>query len=251
MSQPLSVLVVEPDPHCPPDRVGLWLADGGAAVQVVRPYAGDPLPERVEQHALVVLGGHMGANDDAEHAWLAPTRRLLARSAAAGVPTLGICLGAQLLARACGGRVEVGEPGPEAGVVDVRWRPEAGDDPLLGELPEPFATSFPGPSMHHDAVVELPADAVWLGETAMYPHQAFRVGERAWGVQFHPEVSLPTFTAWGRLDADSLRRWGYDETAVVGELAARDGEVAAAGRALTRRFLDVATEAATPQRRSG
>jgi GMP synthase (glutamine-hydrolysing) len=205
------ILVVEHEPSCPLDRFAGWLADAGAMIDTLRPYAGAPLPPRPAHDALVVLGGHMGAYDDAEAPWLPGVRDLLAAAVADGTPTLGICLGAQLLAVACGGRVEVGGPGPEAGVVDARWRAEAADDPLMAGLPDPF----PGPSMHHDAVTELPTGAVWLAETAMYPHQAFRLGAAAWGVQFHPEVSLPTFTEWARLDAPDLREWGHDPDTVV------------------------------------
>lgn len=231
------VLVIEHEAGCPPDRLATWLSDAGMTVEIARPYAGTPVPERVEHDALVVLGGHMGALDDGEHPWLAPVRALLARAVDEGTPTLGVCLGAQLLAVACGGSVEVGKPGPEAGVVDAHWRAEAADDPVVARLPDPF----PGPSMHHDAVTALPPGAVWLAETAMYPHQAFRVGACAWGVQFHPEVSLPTFRAWTELDRSSLAGWGVDADAVVAELEARDGEVAAAGRALTEAFVAAVT----------
>jgi GMP synthase (glutamine-hydrolysing) len=230
----MRVLVIEHETTCPTDRMGTWLSEAGATVEVCRPYAGEPVPSRVEQDALLVLGGHMGAYDDAGHNWLAPTKQLLAAAVDDGTPTLGVCLGAQLLAVACGGRVEVGEPGPEAGVVDVRWRPEAAGDRLVSRLPD----RFPGPTMHHDAVVELPPGAVWLGETPMYPHQAFRVGDSAWGVQFHPEVSLPTFRTWAGMDAESLRHWGHEPDDVVAELAARDDEVAGAGRALTVAFVE-------------
>jgi GMP synthase (glutamine-hydrolysing) len=113
--------------------------------------------------------------------------------------------------------------------VDVRWRSEAASDVLVAGLQDPF----PGPSLHADAVTELPAGATWLAETDMYPHQAFRVGARAWGVQFHPEVSLPTFRAW----AEELPE--VDTDAVTAELAARDDEVASAGRSLALRFTQV------------
>lgn len=226
-----SVLVLQHEDGCPVDRLGGWLAEQGVELVLCRPYAGDPVPARVPTDGLVVLGGHMGANDDAQHAWLAPTRALLAASAADGTPTLGICLGAQLLAAACGGRVEVGAGGIEAGVAEVSWRPEATGDPLFGGLPP-----YPGPSMHLDAVVELPPGAVWLGETAAYPHQVFRVGAAAWGVQFHPEVSVPTYTQWGRHHREDWDRWGIDGEAVVGAVAQRTDEVADAGRELARRF---------------
>ena len=219
-----TLVVVEHEPGCPLDRFGGWL--DGLEITVVRPHAGDPVPAGVDG-GLLVLGGQMSAYDDRIAPWLPATRRLLSSSASAGVPTLGICLGAQLLAVACGGAVEVdAAPGRESGVVDVHWRAEAAADPLVGELPEPF----PGPSMHADAVTRLPAGATWLAETVMYPHQAFRAGVAAWGVQFHPEVSVPTFRTWAEGHPE------VDAEAVTAELQARDAEVAAAGEAMARRF---------------
>ncbi|SDT31203.1 type 1 glutamine amidotransferase [Jiangella sp. DSM 45060] len=229
--------VVEHEPGCPLDRFGGWLEDAGAKVRVLRPYAGDAVPS-TPGDGLIVLGGQVDAYADDAAPWLPATRVLLRAAAADGTPTLGICLGAQLLALACGGTVAVGAaPGRESGVVDVHWRPEAAGDPLLGDLPDPF----PGPSMHADAVAELPPGAVWLGSSAMYPHQAFRVGAAAWGVQFHPEVSEPTFAGWARELPD------VDAAPVVRELAGRDAEVVAAGRELATRFARIVETAAAPR----
>ncbi|HSI93571.1 MAG TPA: type 1 glutamine amidotransferase [Jiangellaceae bacterium] len=232
------VVVIEHQPECPLDRFQTWLGGqtmDGTALGIVRPYAGDPIPERAE-HGLIVLGGQMSAYDDGVAPWLPVVRRLLATAVAERVPTLGICLGAQLLAVACGGRVDVAAPpGRESGVVDARHRPEAAADELLAGLPDPF----PGPSMHADAVVELPAGATWLASSAMYPHQAFRVGRAAWGVQFHPEVSLPTFRSWAESHPE------VDVAAVTAEFADRDREVAVAGRRLAERFAAIVVERST------
>lgn len=221
--------VVEHEPGCPLDRFGGWLTAAGAQLRVLRPYAGDPLPT-APGAGLIVLGGQMNAYDDAVAPWLPATRSLLRAAASAGTPTLGICLGAQLLAVACGGRVDVGAaPGREAGVADVYWRAEAAGDPLVGGLADPF----PGPTMHADAVAELPPGAVWLASSVMYPHQAFRVGAAAWGVQFHPEVSEPTFAGWAA-ELDDV-----DAGPVVRELTTRDAEIVAAGTELATRFARI------------
>ena len=86
--------------------------------------------------------------------------------------------------------------------------------------------------MHADAIVDLPPGAVWLGSSAMYPYQAFRLGA-AWGLQFHPEAS-----------ADTLRRWAdaYDDVdtgTVMEAFSARDVEIEAAGQAIATGFADV------------
>ena len=221
------VVVIEHEQGCPLDRFAGWLA--GLTVEVVRPYAGDGVPDRVRQ-GLIVLGGQMSAYDDGVAPWLPAVRRLLARSVEDGIPTLGICLGAQLLAVACGGRVDVAAaPGRESGVVDVWWRPGAASDPLVAGLVDPF----PGPSMHADAVAELPPGSTWLASSAMYPHQVFRVGVAAWGVQFHPEVSLTTYGGWAGEHPD------VDTPAVTAEFARRDADIAAAGRQLAQRFAEL------------
>jgi GMP synthase (glutamine-hydrolysing) len=169
----------------------------------------------------------MSAYDDDVAPWLPAVRRLLADSVGREVPTLGICLGAQLLVVGTGGSVDVAAaPGRESGVIDVRWRAAAASDPLVRGLPDPAA----GPSMHADAIAELPPGAVWLASSDSYPYQAFRIGVAAWGVQFHPEVSLATFRGWAEEHPE------VDIDAVTAEYAAREADVAATGRGLAQRF---------------
>lgn len=221
--------VVQHEDDCPLDLFEGWMP--GVALRVVRPYAGDALPAAEDVDALVVLGGHMNAHADDEFAWLPGTRDLLATATEAGVPVLGICLGAQLLAVACGGAVQVeAPPGIEAGIIDVHWRPGAAEDPLLGALaarPEP---TFAAATMHHDAVWDLPPDAQWLAYSQTYPYQAFRVGRAAWGVQFHPEVSAATFERWAGDET------GVDAAALVRQYADRRAQVEQTGRDIAGSF---------------
>ncbi len=125
--------------------------------------------------------------------------------------------------------MEVGAaPGPERGVVPISWHPEAVDDPVLG----PAAAHGPAlvPSMHADAVVELPPGATALARSARYPVQAMRLGS-ALGVQFHPEASPDLLGAW------ASGRPGVDAEALTTAARRHDREVARAGRAVAEGFV--------------
>lgn len=231
------VLVVEPDPICPLDRFAGWLIDAGLALRVIRPYSGEAVPERLTDDGLIVLGGAMSALDDNEHPWLAGIRRLMHRAVRLSRPTLGVCLGGQLLAQTFGGRVTVGESGYEAGIVPIRWRTEAQSDALFANLPMPFLTA----ASHGDVVSVLPSDAVWLGYSDQYPNQAFRIGSSAWGVQFHPEASLAGYRAWVSgyrgTNPEPLKRLN----AGIPSFESLEDEVANTTRALAERFADLVT----------
>ena len=156
----------------------------------------DGLPAFGSFDGLVVLGGRMSVEDTDEAPWLPELGQLMVGCAAAGVPVLAICLGAQLLAVASGGKVDVAaSAGPERGVVTITLRPGAELDPTLGRVYALLGGEFAAPSMHSDAVSELPPDAVWLASSAQYPFHAFRVGS-ALGVQFHPEAGSQTMCRW-------------------------------------------------------
>ncbi|MCB7136931.1 type 1 glutamine amidotransferase [Cellulosimicrobium marinum] len=203
-----------------------------ADLRVVRAYDGEPVPTLDEVgDGLLVLGGHVSAHDDARAPWLPALRDLLLAAAGSGVPTLGICLGAQLLAVAGGGRVEVGAPpGREVGATRLFWRHEAADDPLLGALASGDAPVEHVVSAHADAIVELPATAVWLASSNMYPYQAFRLGS-AVGVQFHPEASWAGLAGWcDRYD-------DVDTAAVLAGLDPHADAIADGGHRLALAFL--------------
>ncbi len=230
------VLVLEHDASDPLLRMGPWLADAGATVDVLRLHAGDPVPESLEGYqALISLGGDMGAMDDDVAPWLPAVRRLLGRAVVDRTPTLGICLGSQLLAAATGGRVVTGADGPEIGAYLTAKRDAADDDPLFADLPmTPDVMHY-----HYDVVDRLPPGAVLLISSHGYPHQAWRIGPAAWGLQFHIEPDAAVLREWGRHEGiEPVGRLGppLDEAeAVMGEV----------WRDFTRRFVAFAADPGT------
>jgi GMP synthase-like glutamine amidotransferase len=239
------LLVVVHEDDAGPGRLAADLPE----LDVRRPQAGEPLPADLTGVAgLLVLGGAMGAGDDDAALWLAATRRLLAEGVERGLPTLGICLGAQLLAVATGGRVERGQAGLEVGLVPIRCLPEAADDALLGLVlaagaaEGPAAGSVAGsariavPQWHQDAVTVLPPGAVLLATGDRYPHQAFRLGSCAWGLQYHPEVTLADFGEWMRSGHGAVRAAGMGPDGVLADLAAADADLETLARSHARAF---------------
>jgi GMP synthase (glutamine-hydrolysing) len=175
-----------------PGSVAPAVSDAGATLSVVRVDRGDeiPPPPALDTMAgLVVMGGPMGVHDDL--AWLEEERALLRAAVGAGVPVLGVCLGAQQLAAALGGTVTRG-PAPEYGVGEVHLTAAALGDPVLGPAPTPL------PCVHwHGDTFSLPDGAVRLARNDAYENQAFRVGPCAYGLQFHVEVTASLVAHWG------------------------------------------------------
>ena len=242
---PPLIAFIEHDPSDPPLRLGEWFRDAGARLQVIRPHAGEQIPDSTQGFdGLVSLGGEMGANDDHVAHWLPATRRLLATAAADGTPTLGVCLGAQLLAVATGGEVRRGADGPEIGAYLAAKRDAASADPLFADVPmTPDVMQY-----HYDAITRLPPGAVLLLTGTGYPNQAFRVGRAAWGVQFHIETSADDVRAWGRSDPNGPTRAGAgtdrDRAEATGRLGPMLDEAAEAAAVvwadLARRFVELA-----------
>jgi GMP synthase (glutamine-hydrolysing) len=162
-------------------------ACGALHVHTVRPLAGQPLPGHDEVAGAVVMGGPMNVDQVDRFPALGTERDWLAEAAGLGMPVLGICLGAQLLARALGAEMRPGER-KEIGFAPVEVADA--EDPVLGGL----APSTDVLHWHGD-VFDLPAGAEHLASSELTENQAFRVGD-AWGVLFHPEADLALVEAW-------------------------------------------------------
>lgn len=226
------VLVVQHEDDAPAAMVEPWLERAGLGCDVLRAHHGRALPSGLGDHAgLIVLGGRMGANDDADHRHLVPTKGLIAGTVAAGLPFLGICLGHQLATVALGGQVR---PNPLGKTIGLQpWGPtrEGATDSLMSAL-------GPGTSVLHwntDVVSVLPPRATQLATAPDGSVQAVRFGRRAWGVQFHPEFSAAHMRGYLRARADALREDGQDPDALL--RAVRPAPVA---RRVLRRFARLA-----------
>ena len=221
--------VLQHVPHEGPGSITRALGDTGARVAVVRIDRGEPLPGVGDLAGLVVLGGPMAVDDDLP--WLGPERDLLRDAVDAGRPVLGVCLGAQQLAAALGGEVTRGraeEVGP--GVVELTA--EGRRDPVLGpEYNGLSGTTVPCVHWHRDTF-SLPDGAVHLAATRRFPHQAFRSGPLAYGLQFHVEVDAALADAWRPLLPDDVTLGRADVA-----------RVEAVGRRILQRFAHLAVGA--------
>jgi GMP synthase (glutamine-hydrolysing) len=217
-------VVLQHVPHEGPGALAPAIRDSGADLQLVRIDDGDavPSPDDVDAIAgLVVLGGPMGVHDQLP--WLASERALLRAAVDSGKAVLGVCLGAQQLAAALGAEVVTG-PEPECGVGEVHLTPDALSDPVFGAAPTPL------PCVHwHRDTFSLPKGAVRLAGNEAYENQAFRVGARAYGLQFHVEVTGSLVAHWG----PHLPPGVFIRTADV-------AHVSRAGEGIVRRFVALA-----------
>jgi len=224
------VLVVRNAERSGLGRFWPWWEEMGLEIVEV---SGDAVPAAPDGFdAVVLLGGGFLPDDDERAPWLPAERELTRRSVADGVPLLGICLGAQVLAAATGGVVRGDHGRPERGSCRVALLDEAGTDPLFAGLPGEFRVI----ENHRDQITELPPGAVRLAESAACPVQAFRLGEWAWGVQFHPEAGADRLERW---DEAALAGAGLDLRALRAEAEEAEPESARHARHLAANFADL------------
>jgi GMP synthase-like glutamine amidotransferase len=173
--------------------IGTALDAAGIEVQLYRTDQGESLPpSRVLRSlgGLVVLGGPMHVNQDREHPWLQSERDLLEAAVEEGLVVLGVCLGAQQLAVALGGTASAG-PALEIGPGQVLLTEEGAADPVLGPAGSPLPCF-----QWHSWTFSVPDGGVRLSGNAMFANQAFRMGPKAYGLQFHVEIDHNLAKAW-------------------------------------------------------
>ena len=222
--------VIQNDPEVPLGAFAGYLAEAGTPFTIVRPYAGEALPQAGDVSAVIVLGGAMGVHDAARHPFLDELKAFIRACAARNVPFLGICLGGQLLAAALGGDVTSDACG-EKGTLTVRLTTEGEEDLLFAGIPEEFVTF----QWHNDCFAP-PGGARLLATSPACPGQAFRFGFNAYGLQFHPEVDQAIVDCWAR--------WSEETAPAVDEylaaFAAREELYRAASRRMLRNFITLA-----------
>jgi GMP synthase (glutamine-hydrolysing) len=222
--------------------LGDVLRGAGLETRTAEAFAGAPLPATAAGlGGLVVLGGPMGVYEADRYPFLEAERRLVRAAADAGRPVLGICLGAQLLARAFSADVYPGRNGKEIGWEPVELTAAGRDDPVLGAL------AGAGPVFHlHGDTFDLPPGAVHLARSGRYAHQAFRIGPRAYGLQFHLEFTAATV---GRVVAEpecrrDLAALGVAPEALLAETPARVRALEPVARRAFGAFVRLAAEGA-------
>lgn len=210
----MRLLVIQHEAGCPPDALLPVAREAGFAVDVVSVADGDAVPrDATGAEAIAVLGGAAGLADLDANPHLGAALDLIRDAHRRSVPTLGICLGAQLAASALGGRVHAGADGPEIGAVALRRTAAGADDPVTAAVPD-GARLF---QFHRDVLVEPPG-AVRLLTAPRYPAQGFRHGA-VWALQCHPEVTGATVAGWCTLPGvpEQLAALGLTASHVVAE----------------------------------
>jgi GMP synthase (glutamine-hydrolysing) len=192
-----------------------------------------PPREIADYDAVLTFGGAMHADQEDLHPWLRFEKDFLAAMLDDGLPILAVCLGTQVLADAAGGEARRASE-PEIGWIEIEVTDEGEDDPVIG----PLAPSFTGFQWHSYEALP-PEGAAILARTPVCP-QAYRIGDRVWGIQFHAEVTAADLSYWiddYRADEDAVRI-GVDPEQLRRETEPRIADWNRLGRELCGRFLD-------------
>ena len=205
----MKAIVIQHETHEDLGLLGPALAEAGFTV--TRRFRGVEHAD-LEATLVVVLGGPMGAYEADQHPFLRVEQALLTERLALGRPSVGICLGAQLLAAAAGAEVFPGKNGFEVGVGTVRLTKDAAADPVFGGAKDRLTVAH----WHGDTYSPVPG-GVLLASSDRYTQQAFRIG-RSYGLQFHAELTADELGQWLALSTDELKDKGKDVGALRSQL---------------------------------
>ncbi|MBD8697282.1 glutamine amidotransferase [Stenotrophomonas sp. CFBP 13718] len=200
--------------------------------RVVDAEHGDALPDVRDYAGVLVTGSAAYVTDRAE--WSERSATWLRHAVHGGTPVFGICYGHQLLAHALGGEVDYNPAGRESGTIELSLDPAAGDDPLFSGLP----ACFPAHATHMQTVLRAPDGAAVLARSKLDACHAFRWGDSAWGVQFHPEFATHHMRGYVRARAQCITQHGGCARSIERAVSA-----APLARQLLRRFVRQARHA--------
>lgn len=210
-----------------------WIAEGlreAGPIEVCRVVEGDALPDPTSVRGVVVTGSSALVTD--REPWSEKTGAWQAEVHRAGTPQLAICYGHQLLADVLGGEVGRNPGGREIGHIAVELTEDGAADPLFAGLPRTLRVS----SSHRQSVLRVPDGATVLARNEATAYQAYKLGERTWAVQFHPEWDHDVIRAYLEARYDVLREEGLDPDALLAEVAPSPH-----GEAILERFARLIT----------
>jgi GMP synthase (glutamine-hydrolysing) len=208
----MSILIFEHSDSTNAERLAVTLRDSGHRLRIVKLHQGESVPQDLDNvDGIISCGGPQSAYDDSND-WLAPQMELMREANEVCMPVVGLCLGSQILARALGGTVEKMPGGIEFGWHEVKLNGVGREDPLHAGI------AWTSMQFHHhrDHVSQLPSGARLLASSIKCKNQAWAVGLRTYGFQYHPELTLNTIERWcaeepealteGSITIDELRR---------------------------------------------
>lgn len=203
----MSILIFEHSDSTGAERLGQTLRDYGHRLRIVRVHEGDQVPADLDNvDGIISCGGPQAAYDDSIE-WLSPQMQLMRQAREIDMPIVGLCLGCQILARALGGNVEKmpnGGGGIEFGWHEVKLNPVGREDVIHTGI----AWSSIQFQHHRDHVSKLPAGARTLSSSDRCKVQAWALGLRTYGFQYHPEITIDTIETWMREEPEALEEAG-------------------------------------------
>ncbi len=192
--------IVQHVPHESPGKIINWLQSSGEEYIINRAWVEQSIRSMESYQGLILMGGPMSANEGDRYPYLRHEMSMIETCLREEKPILGVCLGSQLLAKVLGACVYRG-PQPEIGWYPVQFTPQAESDSLFrGKAKERWMFHW------HGETFDLSRGATLLASSELYPHQAFRYGKLAYGVQFHFEVTEDMVEEWLEVNSEEVAR---------------------------------------------